>query len=59
MKEAKQHWKKKWEVSFMELENACGKKFKVARRLPEMNVAETRVFHSKESAKKQFEEWLK
>jgi len=27
-------------------------------RIPEMSAAETKVFRSKEKAKKQFEEWL-
>lgn len=49
---------KKWEVSMMEFQNGGGKKFKVTRRLPRMSVAETKVFKTKEEAKKQFEEWL-
>lgn len=51
------HINKKWEVSVMELENH-GKKFKVTRRLPELSVAETKIFATKEDAKKQVEEWL-
>lgn len=43
----------------MELENGVGKKFKVTRRLPNLSVAETKLFRSKEDAKKQVEEWLK
>jgi len=39
----------------MELEDAAGKKFKVTRRLPELTVAETKIFRSKEKAKEQFE----
>jgi len=42
----------------MEIENHFGKKYKVTRRLPEMLVAETKIFRSKEEAKKQFDEWL-
>jgi hypothetical protein len=48
---------KKWEVSIMELTNGI-KKYKVTRRIPEMKVAETKMFDSKDKAKKQFEIWL-
>lgn len=34
------------------------KRYKVTRRLPEMSVAETKIFTTKEEAKKQVEEWL-
>jgi len=47
----------KWEVTIMELHNN-GKKFKVTRRMHDMNIAETKVFDSKEEAMKQFKEWL-
>ncbi len=47
-----------WEVSIMEINTDEGTIFKVTRRLPEMLVAETRVFKSKEEAKKLFDEWL-
>lgn len=50
---------KKWEVSIMELQNSVGKKFKVTRRLPELSVSETKIFRTKRSAKKKFNEWLK
>lgn len=50
---------KKWEVSMIKLENHVGKKYKVTRRLPELSVAETKVFTTKKQAKIQFEEWLK
>jgi hypothetical protein len=53
------HPHKKWEVSIMELDSYCGKKFKVTRRLPEMSVAETKIFTTKKKAKKLFDEWLK
>ncbi len=59
MYEMKKHLTKKWEITFMELENDVGKKFKLTRILPDMSVAETKVFRSKEEAKKQFDEWLK
>jgi len=52
------HITKKWEVSIIEIENSIGKKYKVIRRIPEMLVAETKIFRSKEEAKKQFDEWL-
>jgi len=54
----KKHPTKKWEISLMELENDVGKKFKLTRRLPDLSVAETKVFRSKEEAKKQFDDWL-
>tara|TARA_Y100000310_G_C20650630_1_gene799224 strand:- start:568 stop:726 length:159 start_codon:yes stop_codon:yes gene_type:complete len=50
--------KKKWEISILEYENDIGKKFKVTRRLPDMSVAETKIFTSVEEAKKQVEKWL-
>jgi hypothetical protein len=53
------HLTKKWEVPLIELQNGSGKKFKVTRRLPELLVAETKVFRTKAQAKKQFETWLK
>ncbi len=49
---------KKLEVSIVEFQNDVGKKFKVTRRIPSIAVAETKVFISKEEAKKQFEDWL-
>ena len=57
MKQAK-HSTKKWEVSIMEYRDDTGTKYKVTRRIPELSVAETKVFSSKERAKEQFEEWL-
>ncbi len=59
MPKTKKHILKKWEISFIELQNHVGKKFKVTRRLPNLSVAETKVFRSKKKAKKQFDEWLK
>lgn len=46
----------KWEVSIMELENGR-KKYKVTRRIPVLHISETKIFETKEEAKKQFEEW--
>lgn len=57
MKFTKKHLVKNWEVSIIELENSS-KKYKVTRRLPEQSVADTRIFKTKEEAKKQFNEWL-
>lgn len=37
----------KKEVSMIEIENDTGKKYKVTRRIPEMSVADTKVFRSK------------
>ena len=47
-----------WEITIIEIENAIGKKYKVTRRMPELSVAETKIFRQKEDAKKQFDEWL-
>ena len=49
---------KKWEVSIIELKRNGKTKYKVTRRLPEMSVAETKIFDSKEEAIKQLQEWL-
>ena len=49
---------KEMDISIIEVENSIGKKYKVTRRIPEMSVAETKVFRTKEEAKKQFNEWL-
>lgn len=46
------------EISFIELRTKSGKKFKVTKRLPEMSVANTRIFGSRYEALKQFYEWL-
>ena len=56
--EIQKHPIKKWEVSIMELEEENRIKYKVTRRIPELSVAETKIFNSKEEAKQQFEEWL-
>jgi len=59
MKDSKKHLVKKWEVSMIEFANHNCKKYKITRRLPELNVAETKVFKKKERAIEQFDEWLK
>ncbi len=58
MHETIKHPTKKWEVSIIKLEENGNVQYKVTRRLPEMSVAETKVFSSKEEAKKHFDEWL-
>lgn len=58
MAEIKKHPTKKWEISIIEYEDYTGKRYKVTRRLPDMSVAETKIFKSKEEAKKQFDDWL-
>jgi len=55
----KKHPTKKWEVSIMEFQNYNSKRFKVTMRLPEMSIAETKVFATKKKAKRLFDEWLK
>ncbi|MBI2550217.1 hypothetical protein HYV83_03480 [Candidatus Woesearchaeota archaeon] len=59
LKIIKRHTTEKWEVSLIELQSSRGKKFKVTKRLPELSVAETRMFVTKKKAKKLFDEWLK
>jgi hypothetical protein len=56
--DAQKHPTKKWEVSIAEFVEEERVVYKVTRRLPEMTVAETKVFDSKEEAKKQFNDWL-
>jgi hypothetical protein len=48
----------KWIVSIMEIKDAKGRQYKVTRRIPELNVAETKFFRSKKAAEKKFLEWL-
>jgi len=52
----RKHRLKKWEISIMELQDHVGRKFKVTRRLPEMSVAETKIFTNKKKAKRLFDE---
>lgn len=58
MVETKKNPFTKWEVSIMELETERGKEYKVTRKITDLSVSETKIFKSKEEAKKQFEEWL-
>ncbi len=48
----------KWEVSISEYSDLEGVKYKVTRRIPELSVAETKIFSNKNKAKKLFNEWL-
>lgn len=58
MVDIKTHPFQKWEVSIMEIKEGDLLKYKVTRRLPEMAVAETKIFSSKEEALRQVNEWL-
>lgn len=53
-----QHPFQKWEVSIMEIKENDIFKYKVTRRLPQMAVAETKIFATKEEALDQADEWL-
>ena len=56
--ENKEHPVKKWEVTIIEIHENGDILYKVKKRVPELNVSETKIFTSKEEAKAQFEEWL-
>ena len=47
----------KWIVSLKEFKSNKNIFFKVTRRMPDLSVAETKIFHSQEEAIKQFIEW--
>jgi hypothetical protein len=47
-----------WILSIMELENDLGICYKVVRRLPDLDVAESRFFRTKRHAKRQLERWF-
>ena len=49
---------KKWEITIMELRNGVEKKYEVTRRFPSLAVSETKLFRTREEARKQFDEWL-
>ncbi len=59
MSPTKIHPTKKWEVSFMKFEENGQEKYKVTRRIPELEVAETKIVTSKKEARRVFEEWLR
>ena len=48
----------KWEISIIELKKNGETKYKVTRRLPEMSVAETKIFDTKEEALNKIQDWL-
>jgi len=50
--------KTKWEITILEIKNHVGKKYKVTRRIPDLSVAETKVFRKKKDAVKQLQDWL-
>ena len=50
--------KQGWEVSMLKFQDKGGIKFKVTRRFAEMSLSETKIFNSKEEARKQFIDWL-
>tara|TARA_Y100000310_G_scaffold320251_1_gene376502 strand:- start:1661 stop:1840 length:180 start_codon:yes stop_codon:yes gene_type:complete len=58
MGKMQEHSTKKWEVSITEVENSVGKLYKVTKHVPDLPVSETKVFRSKEEAKRQFDVWL-
>ena len=58
MEERKRSVKTKWEVSIIEVEDQHGVQYKVTRSIPDLKVAETKMFRSKEEAKRQFDVWL-
>ena len=47
----------KWEISLIEFQDQNGKQYKVTRRMPEMSVAETKVYRSKKLAIQKLNEW--
>jgi len=51
-------FKKKWQISIIELENTVGKKYKVTRSIPDLLVSETKFFRNKTDAENQIKEWL-
>lgn len=58
MVDIKTHPTQKWEVSILEFQEDSVVRYKVTRRLPEMAVAETKIFSSKKEALHQVDEWL-
>ncbi len=47
-----------WVVSIKKFYEDGKEKFKVTRMLPEMGVAETKMFYSEKKALKQLKDWL-
>jgi len=48
---------RKWEVTIAEFQNH-EKIYKVTRKLHHLSIAETKIFKTKEEARKQVEQWL-
>ena len=48
----------KWEITLMAIHANSATFYKVTRRMPELYVAETRMFSSKDEALEQFDAWL-
>jgi len=49
---------KRWTVTILYLHSIRGSVYKVTRRIPELSIAETKVFSRKEDAVLQFQQWL-
>jgi hypothetical protein len=47
------------EVSIKRFEEDGITKYKVTKRVPQMSVAETKIFNTKEEATRQSDEWLR
>ncbi|HLC96838.1 MAG TPA: hypothetical protein VJH97_05960 [Candidatus Nanoarchaeia archaeon] len=58
MVDIREHPVTRSEISIIEIKGKDGIRFKVTRRIPDLSVSETRIFTSKEEAKRQFNEWL-
>jgi hypothetical protein len=48
-----------WDISMVTLEDERGIFYKVTRRVPELSIAETRVYRSKTSAMRRLKSWLR
>ena len=54
----KKHPSRKWIITVIAIRDNKKLKYKLTRRIPELNVAETKIFFSKKKARKQFRQWL-
>ncbi len=48
-----------WDISIVTLEDDRGIFYKVTRRVPELSIAETRVYRSRTSAMRRLKSWLR
>lgn len=48
-----------WDITMAAFTDGRGTLYKVTRRLPELSVAQTRVFRSRAAATRQFRRWLR